>query len=43
MKPWQDAMMTADNDGDGDLSFLEFQDAIKLAEIKLKRKEFSRK
>merc|ERR1719427_1301213 len=43
MKPWQDAMKMADNDGDGDLSFLEFQDAIKLAEIKLKRKDISRK
>ena len=32
MKPWQDAMRAADVNGDGSLSFLEFQDAIKMAE-----------
>ena len=32
MRPWQKAMSDADVNGDGLLSFLEFQDAIKLAE-----------
>ena len=32
MRPWQKAMSDADANGDGSLSFLEFQDAIKLAE-----------
>ena len=32
MRPWQKAMRDADSNGDGSLSFLEFQDAIKLAE-----------
>ena len=32
MRPWQKAMSDADVNGDGSLSFLEFQDAIKLAE-----------
>ena len=32
MRPWQRAMSDADANGDGSLSFLEFQDAIKLAE-----------
>ena len=32
MRPWQKAMKDADANGDGSLSFLEFQDAIKLAE-----------
>ena len=32
MEPWKDAMRQADANGDGSLSFLEFQDAIKLAE-----------
>ena len=34
MRPWQRAMREADVNGDGSLSFLEFQDAIKLAENK---------
>ena len=32
MRPWQEAMKEADVNGDGSLSFLEFQDAIKMAE-----------
>ena len=32
LRPWQDAMNAADVNGDGSLSFLEFQDAIKMAE-----------
>ena len=32
MTPWQEAMRAADVNGDGSLSFLEFQDAIKMAE-----------
>jgi len=32
MEPWKEAMRQADANGDGSLSFLEFQDAIKLAE-----------
>ena len=32
MAPWQKAMKDADCNGDGALSFLEFQDAIKMAE-----------
>ena len=43
MEPWQQAMRDADCNGDGALSFLEFQDAIKMAEEKVialeKRKE----
>ena len=34
MRPWQKAMREADLNGDGSLSFLEFQDAIKLAETR---------
>ena len=33
--PWQEAMREADCNGDGALSFLEFQDAIKMAEEKV--------
>ena len=32
MSAWQEAMSSADANGDGSLSFLEFQDAIKMAE-----------
>ena len=32
MRPWQEAMKSADANGDNCLSFLEFQDAIKMAE-----------
>ena len=32
MSAWQEAMSAADANGDGSLSFLEFQDAIKMAE-----------
>ena len=35
MGPWQEAMKQADCNGDGSLSFLEFQDAIKMAEEKV--------
>ena len=32
MRPWQEAMKAADHNGDNRISFLEFQDAIKMAE-----------
>ena len=35
MKAWQDGMKKGDINGDGTLSFLEFQDAIKIAENNL--------
>jgi hypothetical protein len=35
MGPWQEAMREADCSGDGALSFLEFQDGVKMAEEKV--------
>ena len=42
MEPWQAAMREADCNGDGSLSFLEFQDAIKMAETKVLELEKNR-
>ena len=35
MKTWKEAVKEADSNNDGKLTFLEFQDAVKLAEQKM--------
>ena len=35
IKTWKEALKEADSNKDGKLSFLEFQDAVKLAEKKM--------
>ena len=39
MKTWKEALKEADSNNDGKLSFLEFQDAVKLAEKKMREKQ----
>lgn len=38
MKTWKEALKEADSNNDGKLSFLEFQNAVKLAEQKMREK-----